>query len=66
MVESGIVDPAKVVVSAILNGASIAGTALTTEALIAEEPDEAGDAAMAAAAAGGMGAWAAVQNDAFH
>lgn len=55
MVEAGIVDPAKVVVSAILNGASIAGTALTTEALIAEEPDEAGDAAMAAAAAGGMG-----------
>ena len=57
MVEAGIVDPAKVVVSAILNGASIAGTALTTEALIADEPDDGADAAAAAAAAGmgGMG-----------
>ncbi len=57
MVDAGIVDPAKVVVSAILNGASIAGTALTTEALIADEPDDGADAAAAAAAAGmgGMG-----------
>ena len=56
MVSEGIVDPAKVVVSAILNGASIAGTAITTQALIADEPEEGkGDPAAAAAAMGGMG-----------
>ncbi|MDA1354054.1 MAG: chaperonin GroEL [bacterium] len=54
MVAAGIVDPAKVVISAVLNGASIAGTALTTEALVAEIEDPA-DAAAANAAAGAMG-----------
>lgn len=37
---AGIVDPAKVVRSALQNAASIAGLLLTTEALIAEEPEE--------------------------
>lgn len=56
MVAAGIVDPAKVVISAVLNGASIAGTALTTEALIAEIEDPAETAAAnAAAMGGGMG-----------
>jgi len=50
MVESGIVDPAKVVMSALRNGASIAGTTLTTEALIADEPEKEAPAA----AGGGM------------
>ena len=40
MVKSGIIDPAKVVRSALQNAASIAGLLLTTEALITEIPEE--------------------------
>jgi chaperonin GroEL len=40
MVKAGIVDPAKVVRSALQNAASIAGLLLTTEALITEIPEE--------------------------
>lgn len=40
MMETGIVDPAKVVRSAIQNAASIASLFLTTEAVVAETPDE--------------------------
>lgn len=40
MVESGIIDPAKVTRSALENAASIAGMILTTEALIVDEPEE--------------------------
>jgi len=40
MVEAGIVDPVKVVRSALENAASIAGMLLTTEALVAEKPKE--------------------------
>ena len=40
MYDSGIVDPAKVVRSAIQNAASIAGLFLTTEAVVADKPDE--------------------------
>jgi chaperonin GroEL len=40
MVGFGIVDPVKVVRSALENAASIAGMLLTTEALIAEKPEE--------------------------
>lgn len=40
MVEAGIVDPVKVVRSALENAASIAGMLLTTEALVAEKPEE--------------------------
>ncbi len=40
MVEAGIIDPTKVVRSAIMNAASVAGTMLTAEALVAEIPEE--------------------------
>tara|TARA_Y100000588_G_scaffold378960_1_gene460316 strand:+ start:665 stop:2299 length:1635 start_codon:yes stop_codon:yes gene_type:complete len=40
LVKSGVVDPTKVVRTAIENAASIAGLLLTTEALITEKPEE--------------------------
>ena len=40
MVQAGIIDPAKVVRSALQNAASVAGLMLTTEALIAERPKD--------------------------
>ena len=40
MVERGIVDPAKVTKCALQNAASIAGMLLTTEAAVAEIPQE--------------------------
>lgn len=42
MVEAGIIDPVKVVRSALQNAASIASLVLTTEALVADIPEEAG------------------------
>ena len=56
MISNGIVDPTKVTRSALENAASIAACVLTTESLLADKPDPAGDAAAAAAAAqaGGM------------
>lgn len=58
MIESGIVDPAKVTRSAIQNAASVASMVLTTESLVTDikDPKEnaANAAAMAAAAQGGM------------
>jgi len=53
MVKAGIIDPLKVTRSALENAASIASMILTTEALIADIPEEADAAAAAAAAAGG-------------
>ena len=44
MVKAGIIDPTKVVRSALQNAASIAGLMLTTEALISEIPEERGEA----------------------
>jgi chaperonin GroEL len=41
MVDSGIIDPTKVVRSALQNASSIAGLMLTTEALVSEVPEEA-------------------------
>jgi chaperonin GroEL len=38
LVESGVIDPTKVVRSALQNAASVAGLMLTTEALVAEKP----------------------------
>jgi chaperonin GroEL len=57
LVKAGVIDPAKVTRSALQNAASIASLLLTTEALVADKPDEGGDAAAAAAMAGmgGMG-----------
>jgi len=55
MIANGILDPTKVTRSALENAASIAACVLTTESLVADKPDPAADAAMAAAAGGGMG-----------
>jgi chaperonin GroEL len=55
MVKDGIIDPTKVVRSALQNAASIAGLMLTTEALVSEIPEEKKDAAMPPDMGGGMG-----------
>ena len=48
LVKAGVIDPAKVTRSALQNAASIAALLLTTEAIVADRPEEPG-------AAGGMG-----------
>ncbi|SJN15435.1 chaperonin GroEL [Luteococcus japonicus] len=53
MVESGIIDPAKVTRSALQNASSIAALFLTTEAVIADKPEKA--PAMPGGADGGLG-----------
>ncbi|MGN1408184.1 chaperonin GroEL [Lactobacillus sp.] len=53
MIDEGIIDPTKVTRSALQNAASIAGLLLTTEAVVAEIPEEKKDAA-APAGQGGM------------
>ncbi len=53
MLEAGIVDPTKVTRSALENAASVASMVLTTESLVADNPEDAALAAQAAAAAGG-------------
>ncbi|HEY1913389.1 MAG TPA: TCP-1/cpn60 chaperonin family protein, partial [Vicinamibacterales bacterium] len=53
LVKAGVIDPAKVVRSALQNASSIASLLLTTEALICDLPDEKKD--VAGAAGGGMG-----------
>ena len=55
MIPSGIVDPTKVTRSALENAASICSCVLTTESLVTDKPDPAGDAAKAAAAANAAG-----------
>ncbi|MEG0179757.1 MAG: chaperonin GroEL, partial [Oscillospiraceae bacterium] len=55
MIEAGIVDPTKVTRSALENAASVAAMVLTTEALVADEPEDPAAAAAANAAAQGMG-----------
>src|ERR1019366_6103934 len=40
LVESGVIDPAKVTRSALQNAASIAGLMLTTEAMVADIPEK--------------------------
>ncbi len=54
MVEAGIIDPAKVTRSALQNAASIAALLLTTEALIADKPEEPGAMGMPGGMGGGM------------
>ena len=51
LLAQGVIDPVKVTRSAVLNAASIAAMLLTTEALVADRPEEEDDAA----AAGGHG-----------
>jgi len=53
MIEMGILDPTKVTRTALQNAGSVAGLMLTTEAMIAEAPQEGGAAAMPDM--GGMG-----------
>ena len=45
LIKAGIIDPTKVVRTALLNAASVAGLLLTTEATVAEKPEEKGAAA---------------------
>lgn len=54
LIAAGIIDPAKVSRSAILNASSVAGLLLTTEALVAEKPIEVDPAAAAGPGAAAM------------
>jgi chaperonin GroEL len=53
MLQAGIVDPAKVVRTALQNAASVAGLLVTTEAMVAESPKN--ESAPAMPGGGGMG-----------
>ena len=53
MIEMGILDPTKVTRTALQNAASVAGLMITTEAMVAEHPEEKKDAG--AGMGGGMG-----------
>ncbi|MEG1104166.1 MAG: chaperonin GroEL, partial [Oscillospiraceae bacterium] len=55
MIEAGIVDPTKVTRCALENASSVASMVLTTEALVADEPEDPAAAAAANAAAANMG-----------
>jgi chaperonin GroEL len=56
LLKAGIIDPTKVVRTALLNAASVAGLLLTTEAMVAEKPEEKSAApAMPGGGMGGMG-----------
>ncbi|MBY0598211.1 chaperonin GroEL [Bacillus bingmayongensis] len=55
MLESGIVDPTKVTRSALQNAASVAAMFLTTEAVVADKPEEGGSAMPDMSGMGGMG-----------
>ena len=54
LVEAGVIDPTKVVRSALQNAASIAGLLLTTEAVVVEKPEAEGPAMPAMPPGGGM------------
>src|SRR6195952_2904445 len=55
LVKAGVIDPAKVVRSALQNSSSIASLLLTTEALISEIPEDKKEALMPGGHGGGMG-----------
>ena len=55
LIEAGVIDPVKVTRAALQNAASIAGLLLTTEALIADKPEEAPAMPMGGDPMGGMG-----------
>ncbi len=55
LVSAGVIDPAKVVRSALQNASSIASLLLTTEALVSEIPEDKKDSAPAGGPGGGMG-----------
>ncbi len=55
LVKAGVIDPVKVVRSALQNASSIASLLLTTEALISEIPEEKKESPMPGGGGGGMG-----------
>jgi chaperonin GroEL len=55
LIKVGVIDPAKVVRSALQNASSIASLLLTTEALVSEIPEEKKEQAMPGGHGGGMG-----------
>jgi len=55
LIKAGIIDPTKVVRTALQNAASVAGLLLTTEATVSEKPDEKGGGGMPQMPPGGMG-----------
>ena len=55
LVKAGIIDPTKVVRTALQNAASVASLLITTEAMIAEKPEKKGPAMPAGGGMGGMG-----------
>jgi chaperonin GroEL len=55
LIAAGVIDPAKVTRTALQNASSIAGLMLTTEAMIAELPDEKGEGGGMPGGMGGMG-----------
>ena len=55
LIDAGVIDPVKVTRAALQNAASIAGLLLTTEALVADKPEEAPAMPMGGEPMGGMG-----------
>ena len=55
LVKAGIVDPTKVVRTALQDAASVAGLLVTTEAMVAEKPERKGPAMAGGGGMGGMG-----------
>jgi chaperonin GroEL len=55
LLKAGIIDPTKVVRTALQNAASVASLLLTTEAMVAEKPEEKAPPAMPPGGMGGMG-----------
>ncbi|MBL6848062.1 MAG: chaperonin GroEL, partial [Alphaproteobacteria bacterium] len=55
MFKAGIIDPTKVVRTSLQNAGSVAGVLITTEALIADAPEDKSAAAPAMPDMGGMG-----------
>ncbi len=55
LIEAGVIDPTKVVRYALQNAASVASLMLTTEAMIAEKPEEKSDPMPGGGMGGGMG-----------
>jgi chaperonin GroEL len=55
LIQAGVIDPTKVVRFALQNASSVAGLMLTTEAMIAEKPEEKSDMPMPGGGAPGMG-----------
>jgi chaperonin GroEL len=55
LLKAGVIDPTKVVRTALQNAASVASLLLTTEAMVAEKPDEKGSGMPGGGMPGGMG-----------